>query len=115
MEIPNRFVMGPAGFGFCNETKGMINDCTIESFRRRARGAIGGEGLKEGVMIQQEDGAETELPADTVVRAIGSCSVNGLYEQIKDKVDNFALIGDAAKFAFALAAVHAVYDVAYKI
>ncbi len=41
VEIRNRLVMGPAGFGFCDETEGRVNDKAIEFFRQRARGGVG--------------------------------------------------------------------------
>lgn len=41
VEVKNRLVMGPAGFGFCDEDKGSINERMIEFFRQRARGGVG--------------------------------------------------------------------------
>lgn len=41
LELKNRLVMSPMGFGFCNDSNGMINDKIIEFFRLRARGGVG--------------------------------------------------------------------------
>lgn len=41
VELKNRLVMGPAGFGFCDEDKGAVNDRMIEFFHQRARGGVG--------------------------------------------------------------------------
>lgn len=38
MELKNRFIMGPMGHGFCDETDGYVNDRLIEFFRQRAKG-----------------------------------------------------------------------------
>lgn len=51
---------------------------------------------QDGVIIIQED-VETLLPADTVVLAIGAVANNSLEEELKDKVNNLHVIGDAKK------------------
>jgi 2,4-dienoyl-CoA reductase (NADPH2) len=54
-------------------------------------------------------------PADTVVLAIGSQSNNQLYEQIKNKVEEVHLIGDAQKPRKTLDAIHEGFEVACRI
>jgi len=49
---------------------------------------------EEGVLVEK-DGEETLLPADTVALAIGAESNNPLEEQLKDKVKELHVIGDA--------------------
>ncbi len=41
VELKNRLIMGPAGYGFCDETQGSINERMIEFIRQRARGGVG--------------------------------------------------------------------------
>ncbi len=48
----------------------------------------------DGVVVEVE-GCEEKIPADTVIIAAGTCSVNGLYEDLKDAGVEVHLIGDA--------------------
>lgn len=65
-----------------------------------------------GVRVQSEDAEESLLEADTVVLAIGSRSVNDIYENLKGRVEKLNIIGDAGKPAFILDAVRTAYDTA---
>lgn len=48
----------------------------------------------DGLLLER-DGAESLLPADTVVLAVGARSENTLAKQLKDKVSELYLVGDA--------------------
>jgi 2,4-dienoyl-CoA reductase (NADPH2) len=50
-----------------------------------------------------------EIPADTIVMATGSKSVNDLADAIKSKNIPFNVIGDAGKIGMAFDAVHQGY------
>ncbi len=52
---------------------------------------------KNAVTVEQPDGTQKSIPADTVVLAIGSRSENKLAEQLKDKIADLVVIGDAVK------------------
>lgn len=68
---------------------------------------------KDGVLVENEAGEQSLVPADTVVLAIGSKSQNELYNELQDKVQKLNLIGDAVKPAFILDAVRSAYDAAH--
>lgn len=51
----------------------------------------------KGVRIRENDGVVREIPADTVITAVGSIPDNGLYEALSGKIDHLYLIGDAQK------------------
>lgn len=70
---------------------------------------------KAGVRVQQGDGTQAVIPADTVVLAVGSRSENALYGALEGRVRKLTLIGDAEKPAFILDAVRAAYDAAIEI
>lgn len=70
---------------------------------------------RDGVRILGADGSETLVPADTIVLAVGSHSVNNLYSELSGTIKNLNLIGDAEKPAFILDAVRAAYDAAYNL
>ncbi len=61
-----------------------------------------------GIKIETGDGIE-EIPADTVVLAVGSRPVNDLQELIKSKNIPCDMIGDAQKIGMAFDAVHQGY------
>ncbi|OFW00634.1 MAG: hypothetical protein A3G20_05835 [Acidobacteria bacterium RIFCSPLOWO2_12_FULL_59_11] len=68
----------------------------------------------EGVKIKI--GAQEQLiPADTVVLAVGSRPNNRLYAEIKDKVAETYLIGDAQKPRRALDAIHEGFELGCRI
>lgn len=52
---------------------------------------------KDGVLVQDSEGLEELIPADTVVMAIGSRSNNTLYNSLLGKVPKLLLLGDAVK------------------
>ena len=66
--------------------------------------ALAREIADQGVLIDRE-GREEWIPADTVVLATGTKPVNFLYEQIKGRVKEIHLIGDAKTPRKALEAV----------
>jgi 2,4-dienoyl-CoA reductase (NADPH2) len=66
--------------------------------------ALAKEITDQGVWIDRE-GQEEWIPADTVVLATGTKPVNSLYEQIKGRVEEIHLIGDAKTPRKALEAV----------
>ncbi len=57
-----------------------------------------------GVVVER-GGEENFLPADTVVIAAGSKSVSRLYEELKGRIEELYLIGDARSPRKALEAV----------
>jgi len=67
------------------------------------------------VEVEDADGNRTSIPADTVVLAVGSRSVNHLYSALEGKVDKLDLIGDSIEPAFIIDAVRSAYDAAYSI
>ncbi len=73
---------------------------TIKCIRRLGIRAMDQCTVKEvnetGVVLEKE-GKETLLPADTVVLAIGAAAENALYEELKGKLEEIHLIGDARK------------------
>ena len=69
---------------------------------------------KDGVLVENAEGQKL-LPADTVVMAAGAKPNNDLYEAVKDKIPNCALIGDAVKVARIPDAVESAYTLAASI
>ncbi len=67
-------------------------------------GAKAGEITGDGVLVERS-GEKEWLPADTVVLASGARPVNSLYEQIKSRIKEVYLIGDAKAPRNALDAV----------
>jgi len=59
---------------------------------------------ERGVVIERE-GREELIPGDTVVLATGANPVNSLYDQIKNRVREIHMIGDAKSPRKALEAV----------
>jgi 2,4-dienoyl-CoA reductase (NADPH2) len=68
----------------------------------------------EGVKVKIGD-QEQLIPADTVVLAVGAQPNNRLYNEIKDKVPETYLIGDAQKPRKTLDAIHEGFEVACRI
>lgn len=62
------------------------------------------------VTVTDADGAAQSIPADTVILAVGSRSVNGLYTELEGKIAKLTLLGDAIKPAFIIDAVRCAYD-----
>lgn len=69
---------------------------------------------KEGVAVENADGRQV-LPADTVVIAAGAKPNNDMYEQLKDKIPQVDLIGDAVKVARIPDAIESAYKLASAI
>ena len=73
---------------------------TVKCIRRLGIRVIDQVPVKEvnqsGVVIEK-DGEETLIPADTVVLAIGAEANNKLAEELKDRVSELHVIGDAQK------------------
>ncbi len=69
---------------------------------------------KDRVVVNGPDGIR-ELPADTVVLAIGSKSESGLYGQIKNEFHEVSVIGDAVTPRKAMDAVREAYDLGISI
>lgn len=67
------------------------------------------------VAVDMASGEERVLPCDIVVVALGVRSVNGLYEQIKDKYEHVFNIGDSVKPGFIVHATAAAYEAAVKL
>ncbi|HOL18188.1 MAG TPA: FAD-dependent oxidoreductase, partial [Bacillota bacterium] len=68
----------------------------------------------EGVVVEK-DGAETLIPADTVVLAIGACSANELAGQLQGRVAELHLVGDAVKPRKLTEAIREGFEVGLKL
>jgi len=68
----------------------------------------------QGVEFQKE-GQIHSSPADTVVIAVGTCSENKLYRELKGKAPELYIIGDAQKPGKAINAIHEAAEMALKI
>lgn len=68
---------------------------------------------ENSLTILTEDGTEVKLPADVVVQSIGF--KKGIPFEIHEGADNIHVIGDSAKIANLLNAVHTAYDLAMSI
>ena len=69
---------------------------------------------KDGVVIENENGVQT-LPADTVIIATGTKSVNTLEAELTGKVEKVITVGDAKQVRLALDAIREGYEAALKI
>jgi 2,4-dienoyl-CoA reductase (NADPH2) len=63
-----------------------------------------------GVLVDREDGGSELVEADTVVVAIGSQSQDQLYQELKDKLPEVYLVGDASRPRTALEAMREGFD-----
>ena len=63
------------------------------------------------VVLAGKDGEET-VNADSVILCVGYRSENGLYEELKDQVEQIYQIGDANKVANIMYAIWDAYEVA---
>jgi 2,4-dienoyl-CoA reductase (NADPH2) len=68
----------------------------------------------EGVIVEA-DGEEKTVKADTVILAVGVKREAGLYEELKERVPEIYVIGDAESPQKALEAIHSAFDTAVKI
>jgi 2,4-dienoyl-CoA reductase (NADPH2) len=67
------------------------------------------------VIIEDVQGIKKELPADTVVMAVGSKANNSLYEAIKGLYPQVYLLGDAQNPSKVMDAIHNAFDLVNKI
>lgn len=68
----------------------------------------------QGVLIERE-GAETLIPADSVVLAVGARSVNGLAGELEGKIQEVHVIGDASSPRKITEAIREGFDLALKL
>lgn len=68
------------------------------------------EVIDDGVIVETNGERMTISPADTIVMAVGTKSVNDLAEQIKEKVSQVIVVGDAVEVRKALEAVEEGYQ-----
>lgn len=61
------------------------------------------------------NGTEQEIPADSVLLAVGYSSVNSLYDELKYELSDLYMIGDARKVANIMYAIWDAYEVAANI
>ena len=91
---------------------------TIKCIRRLGVKVMDQTPVKEisasGVVIEK-DGAETLLPADTVVLAIGAAANNKLAGELEGKVDEMHVIGDAHKPRKITEAIREGFDLAREL
>ena len=71
--------------------------------------------IEEGRVVVEVDGREESIPADTVIIAVGSCSENSLYEQLKDSGLEVHLVGDAREPRKALEAIQEGYEAGLRV
>ncbi len=70
---------------------------------------------EDSVLVEDADGNVVELKADSVIAAIGDRPETNLYDELKDKLDEVYLIGDALKPEGIAESVHAAYRLVMKI
>ena len=58
---------------------------------------------------------EEAIPADTVLLCVGYRSENGLYEQLRDRVDAIWQVGDARRVANIMYAIWDAFEVASQL
>ncbi|NPV93169.1 MAG: FAD-dependent oxidoreductase [Firmicutes bacterium] len=68
-----------------------------------------------GVLVDLENGENELIEADSVVIAVGSGSENQLYQELKDRLTEVYLVGDASRPRTALEAVREGFDAGYSI
>jgi len=71
--------------------------------------------IRENEIVVMKNGEELILPADTVVVAAGVLPVNDLYEQLKGKIDQLHIIGDAIQPRRMVEAIREGYELGLKI
>jgi len=71
--------------------------------------------LFESIIINQLELKIEEIPADTVVLAVGAASYNPLQEFVDKKGIQYKVIGDAARVALAFDAVHQGFEAGREI
>jgi 2,4-dienoyl-CoA reductase (NADPH2) len=64
---------------------------------------------RDGIKVQKDNAVE-EIPADTIVLAVGACSHNPLQEVLEKKGIPFQVVGDAAQVGLAFDAVHQGFE-----
>ncbi len=69
---------------------------------------------KKSITVHGEKG-EDDIPAETVVLALGAKAQDSLFHVLKDKVSELHVIGDCAAPRKMIEAIHEAYDVAIKI
>jgi 2,4-dienoyl-CoA reductase-like NADH-dependent reductase (Old Yellow Enzyme family)/thioredoxin reductase len=70
---------------------------------------------KGQVTIEDKDGIKSQLIADSVVVATGSCPVNELFKFLKDSVEEIYLVGDAKQPGNLGAALRSAAEISLKI
>lgn len=71
--------------------------------------------LPDSVKIKLKSGDEKILQADTIVTALGFHSDRSLYDQMKNKINQVFIIGDAKKPQNVYQAIHEAYEIASHI
>jgi len=74
-----------------------------------------GGALKVAAQEGQAAPAETEIPADSVILAVGYAPENALYEELRYDEDEIWLLGDARRVANIMYAVWDAFEVANSI
>ena len=67
---------------------------------------------RPGAVTVQQDGKQVELPADTLIAAVGYLSENSLYQQIKDMDIPVYNIGDSSQVHNIMYAIWNAYELA---
>lgn len=68
--------------------------------------------MKNGVILRDNSGRKTSLPADTTILAVGRTPIRDLYEQLRGKVAELRIIGDCASPRKAMYAIHEAFGAA---
>lgn len=71
--------------------------------------------IEKGKVVVDSGGEEREIPADTVIVAVGSCPSARLYEELKGSGIEVHVAGDAGKPRKALDAIREGYEVGLRI
>ncbi|MFC1821451.1 FAD-dependent oxidoreductase [Thermodesulfobacteriota bacterium] len=97
----------------------MIRPVLLGRLRSKGVQLLAGATCKEirpdAVIIADKEGKTQTLPMDTLLIATGGTSNQTLYEELKGKVPEIHLIGDAVEPRRIIDAVHEAFETAYKI
>ncbi len=74
------------------------------------RGNAAAKRIEPGRVVVEVDGVEEEIPADTVIVAVGSCPAAELYEELRERGVEACLVGDAKQARKAIEAIQEGYE-----
>lgn len=89
---------------------GMLQD--LDHYNVTTMKATTAKKITENSVVLEGPDGETEIPADTVVMAVGAKSYNPLEELLKKKKIAYHVVGDARQVAKAMDAIHEGFEAA---